>query len=125
MAATKAQIKGKAAELEAEAYLSTQGLLPLQRNYRQKIGEIDLIMQDQEDIVFVEVRAREDSDHGSALESITPAKCQKIIRTAKYYLQEAGLYYKVTSRFDVVTFDPVEGEWRLQWIKNAFGVDGF
>lgn len=125
MTRTKAQITGKNAEDEAEAYLSAHGLTLLQRNYRQKIGEIDLIMQDQEHLVFVEVRARKEGDHGNALESITESKRSKIIRTAKYYLQENNLYYKATSRFDVVTLDPIDGEWKLEWIRNAFGHDGF
>lgn len=125
MARSKKQEAGAAAEREAEQYLCSQGLTLLQRNYLHKTGEIDLIMQDQDDLVFVEVRLRNETDHASALESITPDKQSKIIRTAKLYLQEAELYFKVTARFDVVTFDQVDGAMKMQWIKNAFGYDGF
>lgn len=105
--------------------LTRAGLTLVERNYRHKTGEIDLIMQDGDTLVFVEVRSRKKDDHGSAQESITPSKQQKVIRTAKLYLQEANLYNKVTSRFDVVTFDPIEGEWQSVWFKNAFTVDGY
>lgn len=125
MARSKKQEAGAEAEREAERYLCAQGLTFLQRNYLHKTGEIDLIMQDQDDLVFVEVRLRQETDHASALESITAEKQSKIIRTAKLYLQEAELYFKVTARFDVVTFDPVDGVMTLSWIKNAFGYDGF
>lgn len=125
MAYSKNQAKGNLAEREAEQRLTQAGLTLVERNYRHKTGEIDLIMQDGDTLVFVEVRSRKKDDHGSAQESITPGKQQKVIRTAKLYLQEANLYNKVTSRFDVVTFDPIEGEWQSVWFKNAFTVDGY
>lgn len=125
MAYSKNQVKGNIAEREAEQLLARAGLTLIERNYRHKTGEIDLIMQDGDSLVFVEVRSRKKDDHGSAQESVTPSKQQKIIRTAKLYLQEANLYNKVTSRFDVVTFDPIDGEWQSAWFKNAFTVNGY
>lgn len=123
MALTNAQQKGRETEALAEQYLCRQGMTVVERNYKHKTGEIDLIMQDQGDLVFVEVRARGETDAATALESITEQKQSKIIRTAKLYLQEANLTYKVTSRFDVVTFDGPA--LTLDWIRNAFGYDGF
>lgn len=117
------QAIGDAAEQLACEYLQSQGLRLLRSKYRQKQGEIDLIMQDQEDIVFVEVRKRQGIDFGNALESITPAKINKLIWTARCYLQETKWLYTKTSRFDVVLLHPVAGMLKLEWIKNAFTYD--
>lgn len=113
-------VKGKYGEDTACRYLEQQGFKLLLQNFRCHYGEIDLIMQDKEDIVFVEVRSRGRTDFGNALESVTPAKINKILRTAKYFLQLNEWTYTVPSRFDIVAIHPVEGEVTLEWFKNAF-----
>lgn len=117
------QSKGKQAELNACEYLQTKGLRLLVQNYRCNRGEIDLIMQDQDDIVFIEVRSRNRVDYGNALESITKNKINKLIKTATYFLQQKKWLYKVNSRFDIVVIHPITGRLHLEWIKNAFTVD--
>jgi len=110
---------GQKAEDQACVYLQRQGLRLLQKNYRSYHGEIDLIMQDRHDVVFVEVRSRNRIDYGNALESINKNKRRKIIKTALRFLQEKHLLDKVNCRFDVIAM----GSGNLTWIKNAFSLE--
>lgn len=111
---------GNRAEEEALQYLIQRGLRLKERNYTCYFGEIDLIMQDSEHIVFVEVRFRKRSTYGKAMDSITPAKVKKIIRAATCYLQLKKCLHKVHSRFDVITIDFHESRKEIRWLKNAF-----
>ena len=101
-------------------FLLKKGLRLLTTNYRCYYGEIDIIMQDSDDIVFVEVRGRGSNKYGSALESINKSKIKKIIKTATHFLQRKKLLYQVTSRFDVVAINQLASKWDIDWIKNAF-----
>lgn len=116
-----AQRLGRAIEEEVCAYLTKQGLKLVVANYMCKFGEIDLVMQDGETLVFVEVRYRVQDDFGSALESITRGKQRKVIRAAKCYLLENDLWEKVPCRFDAVVMKAaaLEDE-RVYWVKDAF-----
>lgn len=105
---------GAAEEQRAAEYLGRQGLKLVARNWRSRFGEIDLICQDGDTLVFVEVRARKAGGFGGAAESITAAKRGRLIRTAELYL--AGLARQPACRFDAVLID---GE-RLTWLRNAF-----
>lgn len=107
--------EGDLAEDAALAYLEGQGLRLRARNYRSRFGEIDLVLDDRGTLVFVEVRKRTNPFFGSAAESITAAKRDKLIATARQYL--AGLRRDVPCRFDAVLFD---GGGTLQWIRDAF-----
>ncbi|HLB42578.1 MAG TPA: YraN family protein [Gammaproteobacteria bacterium] len=111
---------GKSAEQAACQFLLNEGLRLLQNNYRCYYGEIDIIMQDGEDIVFVEVRGRGDCRYGTALESINKNKIKKIIKTATHFLQRKKCLYKVNTRFDIITIHKAANKWQLEWIKNAF-----
>ncbi len=106
--------KGEAAESLACRWLESRGLKLRERNYRCKAGEIDLIMEDGPELVFVEVRYRSHPGYGSAAESVTPAKQQKLLRTAQHYLQQ--LNRTPACRFDIIGIDP---EQQIQWIRNA------
>lgn len=108
---------GQNVEKAACEYLQAHGLKLIVNNFFCKCGEIDLIMRDTEFLVFIEVRARSHESHGDALESITLAKQRRVIRTAKFYLQENDLYDKCPCRFDVIAVKPNED---FLWIKNAF-----
>ncbi len=112
-------LRGQSAELQALAFLRSQGLRKLASNYRVRCGEIDLIMREGETLVFIEVRMRTSQAYGGAAASITRSKQQKIIKSALYYLQQARLYDKHPIRFDVVTFDGEPPQ--INWIKHAFG----
>lgn len=107
---------GKSAELLAAAHLQRNGLKLLESNYRCRFGEIDLIMRDTEEIVFVEVRLRSNTSFGGAAASITRAKQQKIARAAEHYLL---LHGTAACRFDAVLLDALAEE-RIHWLKNAF-----
>jgi len=108
--------KGKAAENIASQYLQSHGLQLLTSNYRSRFGEIDLIMQDADVLVFIEVRYRKNMQYGGAASSITYQKQQRIRKTAMTYLQKHGTH--CPARFDVVA---VEGNMQvINWIKNAF-----
>jgi len=112
---------GKAAEDLVFSYLQLQGLKPVVANYQCRYGEIDLIMQDGETLVFVEVRHRRSQDYGDGVATVGKAKQDKIIRAATHYLQKNSLYDKVLCRFDVVaTSVGVNNE--IEWIKDAFWV---
>lgn len=115
--------KGKAAELTACEFLQTQGFSLLMQNYRCYFGEIDLIMQDQDDIVFIEVRSRRRTDYGNALESINQTKKAKLIKAATHFLQSTNQLYKINSRFDIIAIHPIHGKMQLEWIKNAFSLE--
>lgn len=107
---------GRAAEDIAAAHLQRQGLKLLQRNFRCRHGEIDLVMQDGTETVFVEVRLRSNDAFGGAGASITAAKQQRLLRAAAHYLQ---LYGNAPCRFDAVLFNSLSAG-DLQWLKNAF-----
>jgi putative endonuclease len=110
---TAQQIAGQAGEDAALAYLAAQGLTLLQRNFRCKGGEIDLVMQDGPALVFVEVRRRATLHYGGAAASITRSKQGRLIIAAQIYLQRYRM--PPACRFDVIAID---GE-RLEWLRNA------
>lgn len=114
----RTNLQGAQAENNAEQFLQQQGLVLQQKNFRCKAGEIDLIMRDQQYLVFIEVRLRSNRQFSSAAESVTWKKQQKIVRAAQLYLLQHKLLDKARCRFDVVTFDRLSGQ--PQWIKDAF-----
>ncbi|NYE62613.1 putative endonuclease [Duganella sp. 1224] len=113
MPRTPQQRLGRQGEDRALAHLQAHGLTLLERNFLCKSGEIDLIMQDGPLLVFVEVRQRASSHFGGAVYSVTPAKQQRLLRAAQYYL----LRHKIPPpcRFDVVAID----QEKLSWMQNA------
>lgn len=110
---------GQDTETQVHDYLQQQGLKPLARNVHSPRGEIDLIMEDNDVVVFIEVRLRNRSDFGTGAESITRSKQQKLIATALYFLQQNKRLAKRPARFDVVS---VNNQSNMDWIKNAFEV---
>lgn len=116
---------GQQAEQYASDYLQARGLRLLAKNYRCRYGEIDLIMQDSHDIVFVEVRSRRNTNYGTAAESINMTKQKKIIVTAINYLKQQGWLDKMNSRFDIIGIHPTAQAHSLEWIKDAFSADDF
>ncbi len=113
---------GAQAENLAREYLQRQQLTFVEKNYRAKQGEIDLIMQDDDELVFVEVRYRTHQDYGSSIETIDTHKCRKLIKTAQRYLQERQIDDTVSCRFDVVGVELQNQQPQFNWLKNAFQV---
>ena len=119
---THAQQRGDAAERRAEKHLEQAGLRPVARNWRCRLGELDLIMRDGATLVFVEVRRRRPGRHGTAAESVGPNKRARLIRAATLYLQR--LPDPPPCRFDVVAIDErPDGTLQLDWIRRAFDTD--
>jgi len=116
------KVIGKLAENIADTYLQSQGLQSLEVNYYCKMGEIDLIMKDNDAYVFVEVRHRKEDDYGDGLESITRSKQNKIIRTATHYLLEKKIFDRVDCRFDVISIGGNLHNPEILWIKDGFWV---
>lgn len=110
------QQRGAWGEDFACAYLAQQGLQLINRNYHSRYGEIDLIMQQQQILVFVEVRYRRSASHGSSAESVNFRKQQKIILTAQAYLQ--SLAEIPVCRFDVLAITGAAPT--VEWIQDAF-----
>lgn len=113
---TARQEAGAQAEEVAARYLGEKGLQVIARNYRTRLGEIDLVARDGGVLVFVEVRLRSRDDYGGALESIDGSKQRRIALAAHGYLGEMG--HEPPCRFDVIT---VQGR-HVEWIPAAFDV---
>jgi len=109
-------MKGQESETRALEYLLEQGHTLLERNYRVRGGEIDLITLEGETTVFIEVKQRSRGNFGTALESVSAKKAQLVRRAALRYLGRDDVF----CRFDVIAIegDPVSGQ--LVWIKDAF-----
>ena len=104
---------------EAENFLRKKGYAILQQNFRVRAGEIDLIAQDNEYIVFVEVKYRHGAGHGLPSESVGLYKQRKICKTALYYISMCGLADQ-DFRFDVVEVLGGGGKVVINHIENAF-----
>ncbi|MGZ5092506.1 MAG: YraN family protein [Burkholderiales bacterium] len=101
----------------AAAFLERQGLTILARNYRCRLGEIDLIARDREATVFVEVRSRASAAFGGAAASITAAKRQRLLKAARHYISRQRSVPQC--RFDALL---IEGDPpRIEWLRDAFG----
>ena len=110
---TPKQVAGDAGEEQALRYLEKQGLKLVERNFRCKGGEIDLVMQDGRGLVFVEVRKRAAAGYGGAAASGTEPNQTRLVIAAQTFLQR----YKMppACRFDVIAID---GD-AMEWLKNA------
>ena len=124
---------GAEAEQAACRWLQQQGLETLTQNYRCRHGEIDLIMQQGEELVFVEVRFRKHQHFGGAIASVDRRKQQKLIRSAAYFLQQHPRLNNRPCRFDIMAAsinrdhslaagrgDQHGNRLEWQWLQNAF-----
>jgi putative endonuclease len=100
-------------------YLEQHKLKLIARNFRCRRGEIDLVMADHDCLVFIEVRFRKSIAYGSAVESVTRQKQQRIIHTAEVFMQQHPLPYS-SYRFDVVAINTSQSQNEIMWIKDAF-----
>lgn len=93
--------RGAAAERDAAELLIGEGYQIVERNFRCKAGELDIIARDGDVLVFVEVRSRSDDEHGHAVEMIGRTKQRRVVRVARHYLEIAQPRFE-RCRFDVV-----------------------
>ena len=121
---TIARIKtGKKGEDLAFSYLKKERYKIIERNYRTKCGEIDIIAKDKDVTVFIEVRSGNTEKFGLPEETINKRKQQQIAKSALFYIKRYGLE-KENSRFDVVCVKDVDSEFpKIRLIKNAFELD--
>jgi putative endonuclease len=111
------QPAGSAAEDLAARYLEGRGLAIVERNWRCRAGEIDLVARDGQTLVFVEVRLRTSAAFGGAAASVDVHKQRRILAAARHYHAGRG---DVPCRCDVVALDRLDPA-RIEWIRNAFG----
>lgn len=111
---------GKEMELLACRYLQRQGLKLIVQNFSCRLGEIDLIMLDKSQLVFIEVRFRKNHHFGTPLETINFMKQQKLIKTAMFYLQKNQQAADAACRFDVIAISSHGESPQVEWVKNAF-----
>jgi putative endonuclease len=113
--------QGSFFEQAALNYLLEQHLDLIEKNFQCRLGEIDLIMQDRETLVFVEVKYRKSAHFGDPLEMVSKAKQRKICKTAQVFLQKQGMNeYNTFCRFDVVSIKGPTASTEITWLKNAF-----
>lgn len=107
---------GAQAEALVAAFLAARGVAIVARNYRTRRGEVDLIAQHGEVLVFVEVRLRRNARFGGAAASITAAKRARIVAAASQYL--AQLTHPPPCRFDAVLLDALDSR-RIVWLRDV------
>ena len=108
---------GVLAEQLAAQFMQREGLKLLHKNYSCRFGEIDLIMQDGETLVFAEVRLRTSLAFGGASASIDARKQAKLVRTAQHYL--AQIQPVPPCRFDAILMQSANIN-KIEWLKGAF-----
>ena len=126
---------GQWAEQTALLFLQSQQYQYVNKNYHSRFGEIDLIVKRDNELVFVEVKARSAGSYAEACEVISYSQQRKIIKTAQFFLQRYPNYYNFDCRFDVICFDFPQKlaktvqpdfsklQYDQQWIKPAFTLD--
>ncbi|MGA3245765.1 MAG: YraN family protein [Bacteroidota bacterium] len=110
--------KGRFGENLAAHFLEGKGYRIIERNYRYDRGEIDIVAQDGNDLVFVEVKLRETEAFGSPEEAITPFKEEQLKKVAEGYLFEHNLEDQ-SCRFDVVAITLADGKPKIRILQNA------
>jgi putative endonuclease len=111
--------QGAAGEDLACAHLEALGMKVLERNFRCRAGEIDVVARDGDTVVFVEVKERGDDSHGEAVEAVTAAKRLRVVRAARIYAAARGVSERPL-RFDVVAIDWTAAGPRLRHETGAF-----
>ncbi|GGA83347.1 UPF0102 protein [Neiella marina] len=102
-------------------YLRRQGLSLVTQHFRKGHWEIDLIMREQDTLVFVEVKYRSQKGYGGAEYALSQAQISRLRRTAQYFLQTQQLKeHQTACRFDLLAVDGQGNEQQISWLKNAF-----
>ena len=129
---TQAKKLGQWAETEAVKIAHEAGYTLVQANYHSRYGEIDLIVQKDQDLVFIEVKARSQTHYAQASETVSLSKQRKLMQTALIFLQQSPQYNACYCSFDVICFDFYQHfaksiqydfskcPYDQQWIENAF-----
>lgn len=113
---------GDGYERQAASWLAGRGLQIIERNFRTRAGEIDIIARDGDCLVFVEVRARTHRRFAGAAASVTRGKQRRLLRAAARYLQLRPQLAQSSCRFDVIAFEPRQSGpgTDVRWVRRAF-----
>ena len=115
------QSLGRWGEERAAEFLKAKGYRILERNYKNKIGEVDLVVSNKKDICFIEVKTRRSLAYGQPYESVTRRKQRKIACVALAYLKHRFGTVDVNARFDVISIiREKSGRARIEHIPHAF-----
>ena len=114
-----AHAQGARGEDTAVRHLADLGYSILDRNFKTRSGEVDIVARDGAIVVFVEVKRRETTGHGTAAEFVGPAKIRRVVSAARLYAARHGLS-EAPIRFDVVAIDVIDGREQLRHHKGAF-----
>lgn len=109
--------RGAAAEDAALRFLQQHGLRLIERNFRTRHGELDLVMDHAGTLAVVEVRARARADFGGAAASVVAAKQRRIVNATRFFLRQHLSFSQRPVRFDIVALD---GDREPQWLQGAF-----
>lgn len=112
--------KGRLGEEEAVSFLEKQGYKIIARNFKTKLGEIDIIAKDKDTICFIEVKTRSSDKFGLPSESVTGFKQRQIAKAAIVFLKDKNMLDSA-ARFDIVSIWAADSKAEL--IKNAFELD--
>lgn len=119
---SRAKDSGQKAEAIAASYLSNHDVRIVEQNFHSRFGEIDLVALDNNDtLIFIEVRYRKNESMMQVAETIDPAKCRKIIKTSEYYLTKNPEHRHKKYRYDFIGIVGDLKQPLIEWIKNAFG----
>ena len=110
---------GRRSEDLAVNHLKKKGYKIIERNYRTKLGEIDIIAKDGRSLVFVEVKTRRSTSYGSPKLAVTPKKQKAISMAALYYLKMTNQTH-ANARFDVVSILAQGEDTHIELVRNAF-----
>jgi putative endonuclease len=113
---------GKEGEKAAVKFLKKKGYRIIEKNYRNKSGEIDIVAEQDQVLVFVEVKSRAGGEYGEPLEAVTPHKQRKIGRVARGFVAQHRIENR-DCRFDVVGIKGSPNEpktWEVELAQDAF-----
>lgn len=116
---TDRQRLGKAGEDAVCRHILQNGMRVRARNYRAGKGEIDLVAQDGDTLVFIEVKTRTSTVYGTAAEAVGYKKQQMLLRTAQYFIAQQNAH-NIAVRFDVAEVYAQGSSLRIEYIKDAF-----
>ena len=116
-------LAGEQSESFARRWLESRGLTFFAANFRCRYGELDLIMLDCSCMAIIEVRFRSNPGYGGALTSVTPAKQQRLAKTAQYFMQQQSRFKSLPIRFDVLALSGNVTDPDIDWCRNAFTFD--
>ena len=114
---------GEEAETVARRYLEREGLSLIATNYRCRHGELDLVMHENGQIVFAEIRYRQSARIVTPIDTVDRKKRGRIAAAAKHFLQRNRNYGDNSIRFDVLGITGSLDKPRIEWIRNAFSTD--